>query len=239
MAVAPRRLFLLCEPMNVAAALQGDQDHHDSTHPQHPLACFTRRVDRAFSARRRAAGDDDATGILSLLGPVRLPGTPVLAMNDGVPSFSFALDDPPTAFLDDLAAALMALRGVDVAAARGAGLVVVDDLGRAELARQLDETQGALEASARLRGRWRSILDDDAHWSLAPALSHGDLHPGHWLVDDEHRLLGVLDWTEAKVTHPGTDLAMLFGCCGGRALSALLTRMTALGLSSSTATALS
>ncbi|HEY1097303.1 MAG TPA: phosphotransferase [Myxococcota bacterium] len=175
----------------------------------------------------------------AVVGYVRLPGTPVLALNDGVPSFSFALDAPPVGFVNDMARVLVAMRAVGVDEARAGGVVVVDDAGRSELRRQLEQTREALGASAKLQAHWQSIVHDDDHWAMPLALSHGDLHPGHWLVNDAQRLLGVLDWTEAKFTHPATDLAMIYGCCGEAALTALLDRLGTHGVSTSTTTTLS
>jgi aminoglycoside phosphotransferase (APT) family kinase protein len=49
------------------------------------------------------------------------------------------------------------------------------------------------------------------------------------LLDDEARLTGILDWTEARVTDPSADLAMFYGCFGRGALEALLPRFVAAG----------
>jgi macrolide phosphotransferase len=36
-------------------------------------------------------------------------------------------------------------------------------------------------------------------------LIHGDLHPGHALIDADGALLGMLDWADAEVSHPGQE----------------------------------
>lgn len=55
-------------------------------------------------------------------------------------------------------------------------------------------------------------------------LVHGDLHPPHVLVDGGHRVTGLLDWTEARVSDPSTDFALLFATLGGEAGAGLLQR---------------
>jgi hypothetical protein len=61
------------------------------------------------------------------------------------------------------------------------------------------------------------------------ALVHGDLHPGHMLLGDDARLIGILDWTEARITDPSVDLAMYFGCFGRPALETLIERFARAG----------
>ncbi|WP_278047039.1 phosphotransferase [Nostoc linckia] len=67
--------------------------------------------------------------------------------------------------------------------------------------------------------RWHNWLDDHTYWLIHSALIHGDLHPGHILVD---RVTGLLDWTEASVANPATDFALYYAIFGESALSHLL-----------------
>ena len=160
----------------------------------------------------------------------RLPGTPVLDLIEGVPQWQFPLEAVPPPFVDDLARFLASLQAIDADVARAAGVVIVDsDAARAEQARFIAETRALLQPSDRLWARWQRWLDDDRLWPSTLALSHGDLHPGHWLVDDDQRLVGVLDWTEAKLGDPAVDFAMVYGCCGEATLTTLLTRFAAHG----------
>ena len=53
---------------------------------------------------------------------------------------------------------------------------------------------------------------------------HGDLHPGHLLVDPNYRVTGLIDWTEAEVADPAKDFASYYSIFGASALSTLLDR---------------
>ena len=50
-----------------------------------------------------------------------------------------------------------------------------------------------------------------ARWRFQTTVVHGDLWAEHVLVDDG-RVVGVLDWAEAKVADPADDLAWMRWC---------------------------
>ena len=155
---------------------------------------------------------------------------------EGVPAVSFDPASGPTwhrldpaapgeAFVDGYAAVLAALQAIEplVAVAAGTPTRTIAEV-RSHLRRAADETRAVLAPGAAVWARWQRWLDDDAGWPAHVALVHGDLHPGHMLLDEAGRLTGVLDWTEAQVTDPSIDLAMYFGCFGRAALETLVAR---------------
>jgi aminoglycoside phosphotransferase (APT) family kinase protein len=173
----------------------------------------------------------------------RLDGTPVVTVDaERGPTWNIVQREaPPEAFLASLARALAALQRLDTSGTSGtsgrsgtsgtsgtsgsSGAQVPAqsiDAARAELARSIEATRAVLEPSAAVLARWQRWLDDDSMWPTFTALVHGDLHPGHMLVDATGTVTGVLDWTEAKVTDPSVDLAMFHGCFGAPVLDALL-----------------
>ena len=77
--------------------------------------------------------------------------------------------------------------------------------------------------------RWQRWLHNDALWPTHTALAHADLHPGHLLLADDARVIGVLDWTEARVDDPAIDLAMFHGCFGRDVSGRLVERFAAVG----------
>ncbi|HVK76644.1 MAG TPA: macrolide 2'-phosphotransferase [Kofleriaceae bacterium] len=163
----------------------------------------------------------------------RLPGTPAVTIDAaGGPTWNLIDPAAPSdAFLDGFAAAVAALAAIPTADAAQAGVPVhtIADT-RAAFARAADATRAALAPSDATWARWQRWLADDASWPTHAALVHGDLHPGHLLLDDGGRLTGVLDWTEAHIGDPSIDLAMFVGCFGRPALERLLPRLVARGL---------
>ncbi|KYG05409.1 macrolide 2'-phosphotransferase [Sorangium sp. So ce542] len=137
---------------------------------------------------------------------------------------------PSEAFIASVADALAALQRVDVAAIAAAGVPVksIDDT-RQLHARAMDETRAALSPPDALWARWQRWLANDAVWPRHLALVHGDLHPGHMLLDEGGRLTGILDWTEAHLGDPSVDFALLAGAFSKAAFDACVARFEAAG----------
>jgi aminoglycoside phosphotransferase (APT) family kinase protein len=92
------------------------------------------------------------------------------------------------------------------------------------LKRPMDNTRHLLNPPDSLWTRWHRWLDDDSIWPTHLSMVHGDLHPGHLLLNDYGTLCGILDWTEAHAGDPGTDFAMFHGCFGEKILRTLTER---------------
>ncbi|AKF09095.1 GTPase HflX [Sandaracinus amylolyticus] len=161
----------------------------------------------------------------------RIEGTPGWRFDDaGALQWAFDPSAPPDAFLDTYARLIASLQSIPVDRIHDAG-VRVEAAGdaRAELARAMHATRDVLAPSDAVWSRWQRWIDDDASWPAHVALAHGDLHPGHLLLDDASRITGVLDWTEARATDPSLDLAMFFGCYGRDALESVVDRFARAG----------
>lgn len=188
--------------------------------------------------------------VLGLVGPrlpVAVPGWRIHAADviayvriEGVPAVSLTAEGPvwnivdPSApapvFIESCARTLAALQAIAPEDAEAAGVPVhTIAAARAEMAEAMRETRAVLQPSAALWDRWQRWIDDDASWPEHVALVHGDFHPGHWLLASDGRLVGVLDWTEARVGDPSIDLALFFGCFGRAALARLVDDFVAAG----------
>jgi GTPase len=159
----------------------------------------------------------------ALIAYRRLSGTPVVTVDESGPHWNLDPKALPETFLASFAQTLAALQGIDAGAAKNASLPTktIDEV-RSELSRTMDEVRATLAPSEKVWTRWQRFLSADELWPTHTALVHGDLHPGHLLIDETGRLTGILDWTEAALTDPGTDLAMFQGCFGPEALAQLL-----------------
>ncbi|HTV26106.1 MAG TPA: macrolide 2'-phosphotransferase, partial [Polyangiaceae bacterium] len=130
---------------------------------------------------------------------------------------------PSAPFLDSLARAVAALQSIPLDEARDAGVRVsslADE--RTWLAGCMQRTREALAPSQALWQRWHGWLESDATWPPDSVMVHGDLHPGHWLLGDDGRLTGILDWTAAQFGDPGTDFGLIHGAFGRSGLETLL-----------------
>jgi aminoglycoside phosphotransferase (APT) family kinase protein len=77
------------------------------------------------------------------------------------------------------------------------------------------------------RGLWRptgrevDVLDAATALAADPAepvaLTHGDLHARHLLVDDTGTACGVIDWGDVCIADPAIDLSIAFGAFRGEA----------------------
>jgi len=57
---------------------------------------------------------------------------------------------------------------------------------------------------------WMSRLLDTPPWGRRPSWVHGDIYARHLLVDEQHRLTGVIDWGEVHLGDPAVDLGIAF-----------------------------
>ena len=199
------------------------------------------RAPRRADVMARAAGERKALELLRRRLPVavpdwriatatiiaypRLAGHPAAVVDPAAGGYVWRFDptNPPAAFTSSLAATLAALHRVDPAEAAAAGLRVRTPADiRAERAEEMERAREILEIPDALWARWHRWLGDDGCWPRAAAVVHGDLHPPHILVDEAHRVVGLLDWTEAHVADPAMDFTLQFGSMGATALDALL-----------------
>jgi aminoglycoside phosphotransferase (APT) family kinase protein len=92
---------------------------------------------------------------------------------------------------------------------RGAPATAVRAAEREDWSRLRTAVAGALDAEdlALLDRTVAALFDDDDLWTFAAGLTHGDLGPGHVLVDGVGDLAAVIDWEEAAIGDPAGDLA--------------------------------
>ena len=135
-------------------------------------------------------GDGRLTGLT-----LDATGQPVWHFDPSSPAFAAALGR--------LIAELHAIDG-DAAAAAGVPTTSATER-RATWRDQLETVRAALPIAPRLVARWETWLDDDRLWPEGSVFTHGELYAAHVLVDTPGRIVGVLDWTTAKVGDPAID----------------------------------
>ncbi|GAA2346302.1 Mph(A) family macrolide 2'-phosphotransferase [Saccharopolyspora halophila] len=157
----------------------------------------------------------------------RLPGRPLAPEHPETLEYQWWTEAPAEFFkvLGEVIAELHRIPAEDVAAL---GIAASDGL-RQELGVELRRAETELEVPAARSRLWRAWLDDDRHWPGEHCFVHADLHPGHTLVDESGRLLGVLDWTDAAIDDPAVDFVAVHNAFGEAGLERLLAAYRAAG----------
>jgi aminoglycoside phosphotransferase (APT) family kinase protein len=160
-----------------------------------------------------------------LIAYPRLPGTPAWTYDpkEGLQWNGLNVSDPQSSFMESSARFLADLHLVDPkdVLAAGGRLVPIPEV-RSKLLKACESTRDFLKPTDVVWQRWMHWLREDSYWPTESVLVHGDLHPGHMLLDDSLKLIGVLDWTEAEVADVAVDFGVFFGCFGEGNLRKLL-----------------
>ncbi|GIP40697.1 hypothetical protein J31TS4_39770 [Paenibacillus sp. J31TS4] len=156
-----------------------------------------------------------------------LSGEPIASVDPAAGGYAWQVppDRLPEGFFDSLAAAMVALHGIDHGEAVKAGVRFRSPAeARAAFAANIEEAKAHFSVPAKLDARWNAWLGTDSYWPEHSVLHHGDLHPPHILVDRDQRVTGLIDWTEAEIADPGKDFVILYALFGREGLQDLLRR---------------
>src|SRR5690606_14783787 len=86
---------------------------------------------------------------------------------------------------------------------------------------EVDEAARTGHLPARLLRRWEHALEDVSLWRFPTTPVHGDLTEEHVLVDGRD-VVGIIDWSEARVADPADDLAWLLAVTSPAACEAVI-----------------
>ncbi|SFH07820.1 macrolide 2'-phosphotransferase [Pontibacter chinhatensis] len=161
----------------------------------------------------------------SLIAYPRLAGTPVanIDMEQKCYVWNLEPENLPQAFITSLGEAVAALHTLDTEAAAQAGLKVYQpEQARQKLETQMLRVKKELGVAQPLWEQWQSWLRDDSFWPSHSSLVHGDLQAAHILTDENGKVNGFLDWTEAEVNDPAIDFVALLASFGEETTKTLL-----------------
>lgn len=121
-----------------------------------------------------------------------------------------------------LGRALAALHDVPRSVVEDAGMPVYEAAEyRERRMAELDRAAATGHVPARLLSRWERALEDVGRWRFQTSVVHGDLVAEHVLVHDG-AVVGILDWSQAKVADPADDLAWVAVGADEEALDSVL-----------------
>ncbi|BAC17913.1 putative phosphotransferase [Corynebacterium efficiens YS-314] len=136
-----------------------------------------------------------------------LPGVPGLELaGDGEPVWNVDASSP--VYVDDLAGILTQLHAIPAAEVADTGIPIrTPEEVRETWSADIDRVAQEFTVNTALLRRWREWVEEDSYWPEHTVLTHGELYPGHTLVEDG-RITGIIDWTTARVGDPAADLMM-------------------------------
>ena len=127
----------------------------------------------------------------------------------------FDIKKVPENYIQSLGKALATLHGASKEKAKAAGLPVQSAAElQTSMKERMDTVNNRYKVNKSLWERWQKWIDDEEMWPKETGFIHGDLFPGHTLVDEQFKINGIIDWTEAKVADVSNDFTafyMLFG----------------------------
>lgn len=139
------------------------------------------------------------------------------------PIWAFDSSSVPEAYINSLGQSLAALHALPSHQAKKAGVTVQSaEEVRESMRERMAKIKSAYEVNPQLWIRWQKWVDSDEYWPKKTGLIHGDLFPGHTLIDDNHVVTGIIDWTEAEVSDTSTDFTAVYMLFGEEALDNLI-----------------
>ncbi|MFE7062830.1 macrolide 2'-phosphotransferase [Sutcliffiella sp. NPDC057660] len=160
-----------------------------------------------------------------LIAYKRLNGVPAGTIDHAAQAYVWELDEKnvPGLFNRTLAEAMVSLHQIDQEKVKMAGLPVeTADQARANMAKRMEKVKAEFDVHEELWARWQAWVTEDSLWPKMTGLVHGDLHAGHILIDEDARVTGFIDWTEASVTDTANDFVSHYRTFGEEALKELV-----------------
>ncbi len=149
-----------------------------------------------------------------LIGYRILNGEPVVTTDSETQENYWTFDEKeaPETFTQSLGQALAALHSIPIESEFKNG--ATSEKLRSTMSQRMDAVKKSYAVNEELWLRWQKWLENEELWPQEVGFIHGDLYPGHTLVDEHFSVTGIIDWTEAKVADIANDFTahyMLFG----------------------------
>ncbi|MDG5789908.1 macrolide 2'-phosphotransferase [Evansella sp. AB-P1] len=192
------------------------------------------RIPRRLKSMRHALQEKKALDIINHLVSFQVPDWSYFSEDfiaykqlSGVPAatidvelqdyvWSFDKNNVPSDYYYSLGKALAELHALSQGAFKNIGVEVLDasEL-RASMRQRMDRVKKQFHVNQHLWDRWQAWLTNDSLWPTHVGVKHGDLHPGHILIDkSNHVTTGFIDWTEVGIGDISVDFMshhLLFG----------------------------
>lgn len=155
----------------------------------------------------------------------KLQGIPMGTIDHDIQNYVYELDinNLPMAFYESLAKILADLHNLphDKVSQAGLPVLTANDL-RTEMKQRMDKVKEIFGVSEALWNRWQAWLNQDDMWPQQVGFIHGDVHPGHILINSKAEAIGLIDWTEGRVSDIANDFTVFYKLLGEAGLDLLI-----------------
>ena len=160
-----------------------------------------------------------------LIAYKKLSGVPAGTIDHNIGNYVWEIDinNIPESFHKSLGRVLAELHSIPSDKATELGLVVqTPEEVRISMKQRMDDVKAKFGVGENLWNRWQAWINDDEVWPMKTGLIHGDIYAGHTMIDKDANVIGLIDWTEAKVTDISNDFVFHYKAFGEEGLEALI-----------------
>ncbi|MBU8907521.1 macrolide 2'-phosphotransferase [Desertibacillus haloalkaliphilus] len=147
----------------------------------------------------------------------QLSGVPAATIDVEQHNYVWSFDETnvPSAYYQSLGKALADLHSLphDEFKPSGVEILRASDL-RTSMKQRMERVKIRYNVNPTLWDRWQAWLAEESLWPSHVGVKHGDLHPGHILINQNHQVTGLIDWTEVGIADVSVDFMshhLLFG----------------------------
>lgn len=191
------------------------------------------RVPRRPASMRHAQQEKEALDIIHEQASFQVPNWSIFSEDliaykelEGVPAatidveqqgyvWSFDETNVPDEYHDSLGRTLANLHALNHQEFKNTGIEILSahEL-RASMKQRMERVKEQYDINKNLWARWQAWLAEDSFWPSFVGVRHGDLHPGHILIDQNNYVTGLIDWSEVGIADVSADFMahqLLFG----------------------------
>lgn len=132
----------------------------------------------------------------------------------------FDENNAPSSYIQSLGQVLAALHAVADSSEINSGKI--SNIFREDMKLRMDKVNKQYEVNESLWLRWQKWIEDESMWPQKAGFIHGDMYPGHTLVNEHFDVVGMIDWTEAKIGDISNDFTAFYMLFGEKALEKLI-----------------
>lgn len=167
-----------------------------------------------------------------LIAYKKLDGVPAGTIDHDIGNYIWEIDieNVPVEFNRSLGRILAELHSIPEEKFRNSGIPIYRaEEARQEMQERMNKIKEKFGVSEALWDRWQKWISDDEMWPEQTAFSHGDIHAGHTMINENSTVTGLIDWTEAQVTDISRDFLFNYKAFGEKGLEDLIKEYKAAG----------